>query len=83
MHYLPFTLIVYTIAYGAPAEVDPYEGWKVFGGTVAVLAFGTGLFALVRSGGKRRFGEQQLRRGMTTDRNLIECSQSGSRHLVA
>lgn len=41
-------LLVYTIAYGPPEVVDPYEGYKVFGGVMAVMAGGIGVFVFAR-----------------------------------
>lgn len=43
--------LVYTIAYGVPEPHDSLWGWKVFGGTMGVIAAGCGLFALARSFG--------------------------------
>jgi hypothetical protein len=42
------------LAYGVPEVKDPKEGWKIAGLTLALVGVSAGLFAFVRSFGKKR-----------------------------
>jgi hypothetical protein len=48
---IPHLTLVYTISYGPPEINDPYEGYKVFGGVLAICALGISVFAFARSKG--------------------------------